>query len=37
AFSEEVRIVRDHYGIPHIFADTDEGAAYGLGYAQAED
>ncbi|MCA9427873.1 MAG: penicillin acylase family protein, partial [Candidatus Omnitrophica bacterium] len=37
AFSEDVRIVRDNYGIPHIFADTDEGAAYGLGYAQAED
>lgn len=35
--AEEVRIVRDDWGIPHIFAKTDEGASYGLGYAQAED
>ncbi len=35
--AEEVKIVRDDFGIPHIFADTDEGAAYAFGYAQAED
>lgn len=31
------RIVRDEYGIPHVFAETDSEAAYALGYAQAED
>jgi penicillin amidase len=32
-----VEIVRDQWGIPHVFADTDAGAFYGLGYATAED
>lgn len=31
------RIVRDWYGVPHVFGDTDAEAAYALGYAQAED
>lgn len=35
--AEEVEILRDPWGIPHIFADTDAGAFYGLGYAAAED
>ena len=35
--NEEVTIVRDDFGVPHIFAKTDEGAAFGMGYAQAED
>src|SRR5437762_7179565 len=35
--SEEVTIYRDDFGIPNIFAATEEGAAYGMGYAQAED
>src|SRR5215831_13824986 len=35
--SEEVTIYRDDFGIPNIFAQTEEGAAYGMGYAQAED
>ena len=30
-------IVRDIYGVPHIFAPTIEDAAYAIGYAQAED
>lgn len=30
-------ILRDAYGVPHIFADTEVGALYGFGYAQAED
>src|SRR3954452_7339591 len=30
-------IYRDEYGIPHIYAPTLEAAAYGVGYAQAED
>ena len=35
--SEEVTIYRDEFGIPNIFAETAEGAVYGMGYAQAED
>jgi len=33
----KVEILRDEWGVPHIFADTDAGAMYGLGYATAED
>jgi penicillin amidase len=32
-----VTIYRDEFGTPNIFAATEEGAAYGMGYAQAED
>ncbi|MHC4116934.1 MAG: penicillin acylase family protein [Planctomycetota bacterium] len=32
-----VELLRDSWGVPHVFADTDEGAMYGLGYATAED
>jgi acyl-homoserine-lactone acylase len=32
-----VTIRRDTYGIPHILAETEEAAAFGFGYAQAED
>ncbi|MCL4692016.1 MAG: penicillin acylase family protein [Candidatus Hydrogenedentes bacterium] len=32
-----VTVYRDKWGVPHIYADTDVAAAYGLGYAQAED
>jgi acyl-homoserine lactone acylase PvdQ len=35
--AEEISIYRDNFGVPHIFATTEEGAAYGMGYAQAED
>lgn len=35
--AETVEILRDNYGIPHIFARTSAGAAYAAGYAQAED
>ncbi len=37
AKDEEVTILRDDFGIPHIHADTEEGAVFGMGYAQAED
>ena len=37
AQGEDVEILRDPWGIPHVFADTDAGAFYGLGYATAED
>lgn len=30
-------IVRDGYGVPHVFADRLEDAAFAIGYAQAED
>jgi acyl-homoserine-lactone acylase len=33
----QVTIRRDTFGIPHILADTEEAAAFGFGYAQAED
>lgn len=32
-----VTIHRDEFGVPHIFAATDEDACYAMGYAQAED
>jgi acyl-homoserine lactone acylase PvdQ len=35
--AENVEILRDNFGTPHIFARTAAGAAYGAGYAQAED
>ncbi len=37
ASPSEVTIYRDAWGVPHIFGDTEESAAYGHGYAQAED
>jgi len=33
----DVRILRDTWGVPHIFGVTDADAAYGLAYAHAED
>lgn len=33
----DVRILRDSWGVPHIFGVTDADAAYGLAYAHAED
>ncbi|HEX2684009.1 MAG TPA: penicillin acylase family protein [Ferruginibacter sp.] len=32
-----IDIVRDQYGVPHIFAKTDAEVAYGLAWANAED
>ncbi len=37
AESGSIEIIRDTWGIPHVFADTDAGAMYGVGYAVAED
>lgn len=37
ALSGQVVIHRDEFGVPHIIADTQEAAAYGYGYAFAED
>ena len=33
----DVRILRDTWGVPHIFGKTDADTAYGLAYAHAED
>ena len=32
-----VELLRDSWGVPHVFAETDQGAMYGAGYACAED
>ena len=32
-----MEIIRDAFGTPHIFAATPAGAAFGAGFAQAED
>ena len=40
AFSEtkyDVRILRDTWGVPHVYGKTDADVAFGLAYAQAED
>ncbi len=31
------KVIRDEYGVPHIFADREEDAMFAVGYAQAED
>ena len=33
----KIDIVRDKWGVPHIFANTDAEVAYGLAYAHCED
>ena len=33
----KIDIVRDEFGVPHIFAKTDAEVAYGLEWATAED
>ncbi|MHC4399882.1 MAG: penicillin acylase family protein [Planctomycetota bacterium] len=33
----KVELIRDQWGVPHVLAETDAGAMYGLGYATAED
>lgn len=33
----DVKILRDTYGVPHVFGHTDKDAAYGLAYAHSED
>ena len=35
--SRSIELMRDIWGVPHIFSDTDAGAMYALGYASAED
>jgi len=33
----DVEILRDNWGVPHIYGTTDADAAFGLGYAHSED
>ncbi|MEO7307638.1 MAG: penicillin acylase family protein [Ferruginibacter sp.] len=35
--SKNVTIIRDNYGVPHIYGKTDADAVFGLMYAQCED
>lgn len=36
-YKQYVEIVRDSFGVPHIFGKTDADVAYGLGWATCED
>ncbi len=33
----DVRIIRDNFGVAHVFGQTDADASFGFGYAHAED
>ena len=35
--AKNVTIIRDNWGIPHIYGKTDADAVFGLMYAQCED
>lgn len=35
--TQNIKIIRDEWGVPHIHAPTDEEVAYGLAWATAED
>ena len=37
ASSYDARVIRDQWGVPHIFGKTDADASFGYGYAHAED
>lgn len=37
AQANQVNIIRDHWGIPHVYGKTDADAVFGLLYAQCED
>jgi acyl-homoserine-lactone acylase len=37
ARAEQVTIIRDDWGVPHIYGKTDADVVFGLMYAQAED
>ncbi len=37
AASFDARIIRDAFGVPHIYGARDADVAFGLGYAHAED
>ncbi|MCP4552501.1 MAG: acylase, partial [Bacteroidetes bacterium] len=35
--AEEVTIIRDTYGVAHIYGETDANVVFGMLYAQCED
>jgi acyl-homoserine lactone acylase PvdQ len=35
--AKQVTIIRDNWGIPHVYGNTDAAAVFGLLYAQCED
>ena len=35
--AQNVTIIRDNYGIPHVYGKTDADAVFGLMYAQCEE
>jgi acyl-homoserine-lactone acylase len=35
--AKKITIIRDHFGVPHIYGNTDADAVFGLLYAQCED
>jgi acyl-homoserine-lactone acylase len=35
--TKNIQIIRDKYGVPHIYGKTDEEVAYGLAWATCED
>lgn len=35
--ANEIRVVRDRFGVPHVYGATAEDVAYGAGYALAQD
>ena len=35
--ASSVTIYRDDYGVPHVYGATDEAAAFGFAYSEAED
>ncbi len=37
ALDYDARILRDNYGVAHVFGQTDADASFGFGYAHAED
>jgi penicillin G amidase len=37
AWTENIKIVRDDYGVPHIYGSTNESLFFGQGYVMAED
>lgn len=37
AQAKQVNIIRDHWGIPHVYGKTDADAVFGLLFAQCED
>ncbi|MFP5225696.1 MAG: penicillin acylase family protein, partial [Actinomycetota bacterium] len=34
---DQIKIVRDQYGVPHVYAPTAKQVSYGAGYALAQD